>query len=280
MNKHKIFDYSIKNIFLSFLPLLQNIDIECLLCETLQVSKTFLYTWPETQLNHKQLDSFKQKLNERLKGKPIAYIIGQKPFWNLIIKVNKNIFIPRNDTEIMIEIIMNNFSKIPYLKILDLGTGSGAIGLSLAKEKPHWKVIALDKSVAAINIAQHNANINSINNIKFVVSWWFNSLNIIKPFDIIVSNPPYIDKKDIYLDKDVSKYEPHHAIFSKKNGLYDIEYIIKFSYMYLKVGGFIIIEHGFQQAKKVQKLFEKYHYKNIVHYKDYSNKLRSTSAIK
>ena len=254
------------------------VDVEYLLCHVLNVSTSYLYTWSEKTLIPEQLIYFEQLFETRLQGKPIAYIIGKQGFWNLDLYVNEHTLIPRSDTEVLVEEILKQYAHKFNLEILDLGTGSGAIALALAHEKPTWHVAAIDNSPQAIEIAAKNIQLYDLKNIQLLCGDWYEPIEDRK-FDIIVSNPPYIDQNDPALCGKVRQYEPNRALISADNGLADIKYIICHGKAHFKKNGFMIIEHGYQQAQKVAELFMQNDYQKIKHYYDLAGHKRVTSAI-
>ncbi|WP_119328426.1 peptide chain release factor N(5)-glutamine methyltransferase [Cysteiniphilum halobium] len=253
------------------------IDIERLLCHVLKVSTSYLYTWSENSLTENEFQQFSELFARRLKGEPVAYLTGKQGFWDLEFLVDKHTLIPRADTEVLIETILNKFTQHNKLQVLDLGTGSGAIALSLAHAQPDWQVTAIDYCEKALKVAIYNKDHYQLNNVKLLQGNWYQPLTD-EQFDIIVSNPPYIDQSDPALCAHVHQYEPTTALIAKNNGLADIEHIICHGKAHLKENGFMIIEHGFQQAQSVHDIFSTYDYKNIQHYHDLNGHIRATSA--
>ncbi|GGG08561.1 MULTISPECIES: peptide chain release factor N(5)-glutamine methyltransferase [Cysteiniphilum] len=253
------------------------IDIECLLCHVLKVAASYLYTWSEKPLTEDEFQQFSELFMRRLQGEPVAYLTGKQGFWDLEFLVDKHTLIPRADTEVLIETILNKFTQHTKLQVLDLGTGSGAIALSLAHARPNWQVTAIDYCEHALKIAAHNKEHYKLSNVKLLQGSWYQPVAN-EQFDIIVSNPPYIDQSDPALCAHVRQYEPTTALIAKNNGLADIEHIICHGKAHLKENGFMIIEHGFQQAQHVESIFKSYDYKNIQHYHDLSGHIRATSA--
>lgn len=254
------------------------IDIERLLCYVLNVSTSYLYTWPEKALSINELKYFNQLFAKRISGEPIAYLIGKQGFWNLDLIVSKHTLIPRADTEIIIEVILNKFQQQSSLSILDLGTGSGAIALALASEKKSWQVTAIECCNKALNIAIQNSKIYNLTNVKFLCGSWYQSIPQ-KKFDVIVSNPPYINQDDPALSLNVLQYEPRKALIADNMGLADIKYIIFHGKKHLTKSSFMILEHGFQQANSVANIFTFYGYQDIQHHIDLNRHIRATSAV-
>lgn len=243
------------------------LDVELLLCATLKKDHSFLRAWPEHELNQQQLKLFQEKLKQRLEGEPIAHILGERGFWSLNLTVTADTLIPRPDTERLVELALDIIPETAQWKILDLGTGTGAIALSLAKEKPNCFITATDQSFAALNIAKQNALKNQISNIEFIQSDWFEELEN-KQFNMIVSNPPYIKESDPHLNQGDVRFEPRSALTSGADGLDDIRRIIKGSLEYLNKGGALLIEHGYDQADEVCNLLKASHFTKVSDFKD------------
>lgn len=243
------------------------LDSELLLCSILKKDRSYLRAWPEQELDPQQISSFQQLLKQRLQGMPIAHILGKRGFWSLNLKVTPDTLIPRPDTERLVELSLNIIPAQAQWKILDLGTGTGAIGLSLAKEKPACFISATDQSTAALDIARQNAKNNQVANIEFIQSDWFEKLANQK-FNMIVSNPPYICDNDPHLKQGDVRFEPLSALTSGADGLNDIRTIIKNSHKHLSADGVLLIEHGYDQADAVCDLLSKAHFNNVSNFKD------------
>lgn len=229
-------------------------------------TKTWLLTWPEHLLTDDQSKQYRHYLQQRATGKPVAYITGEKDFWSFRLKVTPDTLIPRPETELLVECALQ---KIPLTKpseILDLGTGSGAIALAIASERPAACVLASDFSQAALDIAMDNARQLNINNIQFCQSDWFSTIAAQVPehgFDIIASNPPYITHNDPQLEEPVRLFEPESALLSEQNGLQDIIQIIQGCGTFLTPNGWLMLEHGYTQGKVIQTLLNQYGARNI-----------------
>ena len=249
------------------------LDIELLLCSILKKDRTFLHAWPEHELTQKQLTRFQQLLEQRLQGQPIAHILGERGFWSLNLKVTSDTLIPRPETERLVELALGIIPKKAQWKILDLGTGTGAIALSLAKELPACAITATDQSMAAINVAKQTALDNAISNVEFIQSDWFSNLKQ-QQFNIIVSNPPYIKENDPHLQLGDVRFEPLSALTSGKDGLDDIRTIIKSSQAHLTDKGVLLIEHGYDQANDVSELLQHADFTNVNAFKDYNENPR------
>ncbi|MDF1581955.1 MAG: peptide chain release factor N(5)-glutamine methyltransferase [Methyloprofundus sp.] len=238
------------------------LDAEVLLCHVLEKNRSYLRTWPEKQLTFEQLGQFSHLLELRRQGHPIAYITGTREFWSRDFKVDPNVLIPRPATETLIEVCLQLIEPKPNAKLIDLGTGSGIIAITLAAECPELKVTAVDRSTEALAIAQSNAQLNHTVNIHFLNSNWLTEVPQEK-FDFIVSNPPYIDANDPHLGTGDVRFEPSSALIAEQHGLQDIIDISQQSHQYLNHGGYLIFEHGYDQKQTVHEIFVQHQYQNI-----------------
>ena len=256
------------------------LDSQLLLSFVLEKPSTYLLTWPEKIVNHEQTQLFAKLLGRRLQGEPVAYILGYKEFWSLPFKVSPATLIPRPDTEVLVEQVLNeysDFSEANY-KCLDLGTGTGAIALALASELPNWQFEAVDFNNNAVNLAQQNADNLVIKNITIYQSDWFSCIDKSKKFNVVVSNPPYIDKIDHHLTEGDVRFEPNSALVAENNGLADIEKIASGARDYLQENGALFIEHGYQQTQNVATILSRLNYQHIKTIKDLSGNDRMTMA--
>ncbi|MDO9163241.1 MAG: peptide chain release factor N(5)-glutamine methyltransferase [Methylococcaceae bacterium] len=251
------------------------LDAEVLMCNVLGKPRSYLRAWPEKTLNASDLDAYWQLVELRKQGQPIAYITGKKEFWSRDFVVTPDVLIPRPDTEILIEIALTLIPEYQPVNIIDLGTGSGIIAITLAAERPLANIIAIDQSDAALTCAQNNAIKHQINNVRFINSNWFGNIPISR-FDLIISNPPYIAEDDIHLQQGDLRFEPQSALHAKDQGLSDIKIIISEARSYLKTDGYLLIEHGYNQEQQMQKLFADANYQQITTYQDYANQPRVT----
>lgn len=253
------------------------LEAEILLAHVLQASRAYLHTWPERSLSSSQEELYFSLIEKRLQGEPIAYLIGHKEFWSLDLLVTPDVLIPRPETELLVDLVLKNIHAEEAI-IADLGTGSGAIALALAHDRPKWEVHATDASSAALNIAKQNAKRLQLSNIVFHQGIWCEALPTLK-YDAIVSNPPYIAGEDEHLNQGDLRFEPKSALVSDECGLKDLHQIICEARTYLKPGGFLLLEHGFEQAHDVATFFEKSRYTSITRYSDLSGLDRVTIAI-
>lgn len=248
-------------------------DAEILLSFVTGRARTYLLAFGETPLTAEQLAALEPLAARREQGEPVAYLVGEREFWSLPLSVSSATLIPRPDTECLVEQALAYLPATPC-RILDLGTGTGAIALALASERPDCTVIGVDIKADAVALACHNAQKLAINNVDFLQSSWFDSVS--GRFMLIVSNPPYIDANDPHLNEGDVRYEPHSALVAEAEGVADLAEIIRQSPAYLEVGGWLMLEHGWQQATVVQKLLNKTGFSAVMTYKDYGNNDRVT----
>lgn len=250
------------------IPLL---ELEILLCHVLNMDRIFLKAHPEITINTEQSIAFDRLLSRRKQHEPIAYLTGRKNFWDLNLLVTKDVLIPRSETELLVEKALEILPTNSCANILELGTGSGAISLSLAKNRKNIIITATDISVAALNIAKSNAKNLNINNINFVCCSWFDAISKLdSKFDLIISNPPYIGVNEINVCNQEIFYEPQLALFSENNGLKCLEEIIFSSSRFLKNHGYLLLEHGFNQAKQLANFLQLAGFYEIQSFKDLS----------
>ncbi|OTG93400.1 peptide chain release factor N(5)-glutamine methyltransferase [Acinetobacter sp. ANC 3832] len=205
-------------------------------------------------------------------GEPLAYVTGSQPFWTLDLKVTQDTLVPRPDTEVLVETVLH-LDLPDDARIVDLGTGTGAIALSLASERSNWAVTATDIYEPTLEVAVFNAEKHDLEQVKFFLGSWFKALDR-QYFDVIVSNPPYIDADDSHMPKLAS--EPERALVADKHGLADIEHIVQQGKKWLAANGWIVLEHGYDQANAVQKIFRDAGFKKVRTEKDYGGNDRVT----
>jgi len=255
------------------------LDIEIFLTHILQKDRTYLFTWPEKELTDEEANRFNDFFARRLKGEPVAHIIGQREFWSLPLMVNNSTLIPRPDTELLVEAALGLFAEDEEnqtRRLLDLGTGTGAIVLALAHEKKSWQCVGVDKELAAVELAEKNRDQLKLNNVKIQQSDWFSALANETVFDIIVSNPPYIDPEDSHLEEGDVRFEPLSALIADNKGLADLEFIIANAPQYLAKEGWLLVEHGHDQGGAVRDFFQINHFDNINTFRDFGRNERVT----
>ena len=262
------------------------VDALVLLQHATGKSRTQILAFDETEINEKVRLKLTALLDRRLKGEPIAYILGEKEFWSLPLNVSEGTLIPRPDTEILVEkalqIALEKLEDNPlYFRILDLGTGTGAIALALASELSlicqkkaiQLDVIGVDLMPEVVKLAQSNAEKNQLD-VQFLQSRWFEHVE--GQFDIIVSNPPYIDETDEHLSQGDVRFEPRSALVAGENGLADLRHIIEQSPRYLKDSGYLLLEHGWKQGEEVRSIFWQNHWQGVATIRDYGDNERVT----
>jgi release factor glutamine methyltransferase len=244
------------------------LDAELLLCHVAKLTRTTLHAHPEQILSEEVIHTYQALIEQRHAEQPIAYLTGNKEFWSIKFKVNENILIPRPETECLVEEVLKHIPKNEKYKIADLGTGCGAIAISIAKERPQSHITAIDISPDALNIAKENASHLGIKNISFVQSDWYENTN--DCFDIIVSNPPYIKQDDEHLTQGGIQHEPQLALASGPDGLNAIKHIINNASEHLNNKAWILLEHGCDQGNEVRTLLYEHGFSDPDTRKDYS----------
>lgn len=232
------------------------LEAEILLSSLLDKPRTYLMAWPEERLTPEQMDSFQVMLERRTTHEPIAYITGCREFWSLNLEVTPDTLIPRPETEILVEIALEHIPKEQALNIADLGTGSGAIAAAIACERPMCNIVATDFSQDTLRVAQRNFRRLGLGNIKTSMGEWCHALPPEQQFDIIVSNPPYVAEGDGHLAHDGLPWEPQRALRSGDDGLDDISRIISDAPQHIASGGWLFLEHGFDQGDRVRSLLK------------------------
>ena len=252
------------------------LDCELLLCHVLGVDQAWLRTWPEAAVSPDHTLQFKRLLESRQAGTPIAYLLGSQGFWTLDLKVTTHTLIPRPETELVVETALE--LDLPNVsRILDLGTGTGAIALALASERSNWQVVAIDSQPQALKVAQENQQRNDLSNVEIFQSHWFDQIDKSQgKFNLIVSNPPYIEQNDPHLEQGDVRFEPGTALVSGADGLYDLRHIISYSKSYLVKNGWLLVEHGCDQGKSVRDLFVFDGYADVKTADDYNGLPRVT----
>lgn len=236
------------------------LDAQLLLAYVLNKSRTFLFAFPEHVLTQEQLNTFQSLIERRLRGEPIAYILERQEFWSLDLYVDKNVLIPRPDTETLVEQALNYIPENNVVTVIDAGTGSGAIALAIASERPKARLLATDLSEQALAVAAKNKQNLQIKNCSLLRANWLNCIAT-NSVDILLSNPPYIDKSE-ELKGDVLS-EPESALYAPEQGLKDIQILIQQGLRILKPQSYLLVEHGWQQGAAVRELFSETRENNI-----------------
>lgn len=238
------------------------LDAEILLSHALECDRSYLRTWPEKPLSLEQQTQFQKLIDRRQAGEPIAYIIGERDFWDMTLHVSTDTLIPRPETETLVEQALNIIPPDAHWQIADLGTGSGAIALAIARERPHCQLVATDISAAALAIARDNAARNEVHNIRFVEGAWLAPLAG-ELFNMIVSNPPYVHPDDPHLQQGDLRFEPLSALHSAPDGLTDIHTLSDTARRHLHPGGWLLLEHGFDQGPATRACLAAFGYQQV-----------------
>lgn len=225
------------------------VDVELLLCEVLDKPRSWLFTWPDKALSSEQQAAFDQLLARRLQGEPVAHLLGYRDFWTLRLKVSTDTLIPRPDTECLVEQALSLLPNQPA-RVADLGTGTGAIALALASERPAWQLQATDFHPGAVALARTNAELNQLNNVEVLQGSWCEPLS--GRYDMLVSNPPYINPEDPHLQQGDVRFEPLTALIAEEEGMADIRQIAEQATRHLCNGGWLLFEHGYDQGDAVR----------------------------
>jgi release factor glutamine methyltransferase len=229
------------------------LDAELLLCQVLGVNRTYLYTWPERELSATQQQDYEALLERRAAGEPVAHILGRREFWSLELAVTPETLIPRPETELLVEAALARIPVDAAWQIADLGTGSGAIALAIASERPHCRISAVERSAGALAVARQNGARLGIDNVEFLAGSWFEPLAG-RRFQMIVSNPPYIPRQDPHLSQGDVRFEPLTALAAGEDGLDDIRSLVAAAPHYLLAPGWLLLEHGYDQGEAVTAL--------------------------
>ncbi|ROL78964.1 peptide chain release factor N(5)-glutamine methyltransferase [Pseudomonas vranovensis] len=237
------------------------LDIELLLAAAIGKSRSYLHTWPERIVSSEAALTFADYLQRRRAGEPVAYILGQQGFWNLDLEVAPHTLIPRPETELLVETALQLLPG-SAVKLLDLGTGTGAIALALASERPLWQVTAVDRVLEAVALAERNRQRLQLDNVNVRSSHWFDALAG-ERFDLIISNPPYIAAADPHLVAGDVRFEPSSALVSGEDGLDDLRCIVSQAPAHLLPAGWLLLEHGYDQAAAVRELLARHDFEQI-----------------
>lgn len=250
------------------------LDAELLLTQVLKKNRAWLFAFADSPLSREQESELEGLLTRRERGEPMAHILGEREFWSLKLQVNPSTLIPRADTETLVEWAL----ELPLpacAQVLDLGTGTGAIALALASEQPSWQVQGVDKSSDAVALAQANAAALHLA-VRFFPSDWFAKVE--GRFDLIVANPPYIDAQDPHLHQGDVRFEPRTALVAGQQGLADLAHLIDSAPLFLRDHGWLLLEHGYQQAEAVQTLLRARGFSQIATRQDLGGQPRITGG--
>ncbi|HGM5489694.1 TPA: peptide chain release factor N(5)-glutamine methyltransferase [Serratia fonticola] len=253
-------------------------DAEILLGFVTGRARTYLLAFGETLLTAEQAEQLAVLLARRERGEPVAYLVGEREFWSLPLSVSPATLIPRPDTECLVELALEHLPATPCA-ILDLGTGTGAIALALASERPDCQVTGIDLQPAAVALAQHNAQKLAINNACFMQGDWFTPVTG-QQFALIASNPPYIDEADPHLEQGDVRFEPGSALVAAQQGLADLAAIVEQAAGYLEPQGWLLLEHGWQQGDNVRMLLNAAGFIAVATHRDYGGNDRVTLGQK
>ena len=259
------------------------VDAEVLMEFATGRSRTWLYTWGDSECPTWEHARFDALIAARAQGQPVAYLTGEREFWGLPLATSPTTLIPRPDTETLVEAALAR-AGTPTGRLLDLGTGTGAIALAFASEKPDWQVVGVDVRPEAVALAADNARTLNITNATFLVSDWFSAFTLSSPsasspgstFEIIVSNPPYIAADDPHLGQGDVRFEPRSALVAEADGMADLLHLITTAQAFLSPGGWLVLEHGYQQAPSVRQALKLAGYQSVESVQDIGGHERVT----
>lgn len=254
------------------------LDAEVLLMQVLGRDRAYLRAWPERSLGPEQAGRYRDLVAKRAEGQPVAYLTGEREFWSRPYTVRPGVLIPRPETELLIELALRLVPADRPADILDLGTGSGIIAVTLAAERPRASVLATDVSAEALAVAHENAARHGVANLRFEPGDWFAAVPEDRRFDLIASNPPYIAEQDAHLGQGDVRFEPRLALTSGPRGLDALSLIAGGARHRLRPGGHLLLEHGYDQAGALAAILDNLGYDEIAHHHDLQGHPRATSA--
>ena len=252
------------------------VDAEWLLMHVLKTSRSRLLSHSDQPVTAEQWQQYQMCVARRRAGEPVAYITGTRGFWSLDLRVTPDVLIPRPDTELLVEQVLALAGHSPALTIADLGTGSGAIALAIAAERPQWRVLATDASEPALAVARQNAVLNNLARVEFYQGDWCEALPVPERLDMLVSNPPYIEPDDPHLSQGDLRFEPVSALCAQDGGLRDLAVLTAQALTRLKSGGWLVLEHGYDQGAAVRGLMQQHDFVDIATHRDVGGQERVT----
>lgn len=253
-------------------------DAEHLLCHAAGCSRATLFTWPDRAIPEPAAAHYRALIERRADGEPVAYLTGSRGFWDLDLAVGPGVLIPRPETELLVEQALVRIPVGATWALADLGTGSGAIALALARERPGCRVVATDRSADALAIARENARRNGIGNIEFRQGRWYDALPADQRFELLLSNPPYIADADPHLGEGDLRFEPRSALASGPDGLDDLRELVEGARERLLPQGWLLVEHGWDQGPAVARLMDLAGLHSVIGYRDYGGHDRVTAG--
>ena len=253
------------------------LDAELLMGMVLRKPRSFLHAWPEHQLSERDAACYEELLRRRFAGEPIAYMTGIREFWSMPLRVTPAVLIPRPETELLVERALLRLPEDEATRVLDLGAGSGAVSLAIARERPRAQVVGVDISLAALELARGNAKLQKIDNVEFRESDWFDAVRGEK-FNIVVGNPPYVAEDDPHLGRGDARFEPRLALDAGAGGMNCFRAILERAHNYIVRQGWLLLEHGPDQHMALRRLLEAQHYHDITLHKDGAGRDRVTEC--
>lgn len=253
-------------------------DTEILLSHCLGQPRAWLYTWPEKEVSAECALRFAQLLDRRRQGLPIAYLVGEREFWSLPLRVNDATLIPRPETETLVNWALE-LALPEDARVVDLGTGSGAIALAVASARPAWHVTAVDVSEAALAVARANAERTGLQQVRFLQSDWYSAVSG-QRFHALLGNPPYIDGDDPHLSRGDLRFEPRAALVAADRGLADLRHLVAGAPPHLLTGGWLLLEHGFEQGPQVRALLDEAGFQHVSTRRDLAGQERITGGCR
>ncbi|MCJ7452014.1 MAG: peptide chain release factor N(5)-glutamine methyltransferase [Steroidobacteraceae bacterium] len=255
------------------------VEAEILLAAALARPRSYLAAHADSQvLDCEATDRFEAYVTRRALGEPVAYILGEKEFWSLPLAVAPGVLIPRPETELLVERALAHLPPGTDLEALDLATGSGAIALAIASERPACRMTATDLSQVAIGIARQNARRLHLDRVEFLAGSWYEPVEG-RDFDLIASNPPYISNDDPRVEREVRRFEPHAALYAGPTGLEALAAIVEGALRHLRPGGWLVLEHGDTQGEPVRALLTHAGFDGVHTHRDLAGRERCTEGV-